>query len=171
MNVFDVTVPQFVKVLGNLESILTKANAFADTKKIEMSVLLQDRLAPDMFPLGRQIQILCDTAKFSAGYLTGTTPPKFEDNEVTYADFQARIAKTKAYLQTISPEQYKGAEERKIELPRQPGQYLTGAEYAITHSIPNFYFHVSMAYAILRNNGVDIGKNDYLGARPFKPLA
>lgn len=170
MLLYDLTLPQYVKTLGNLEEILRKASAFADSKKIDMQVLFQDRLAADMLPMGRNIQIACDTAKLTAGLLTGTTPPKFEDNEVTLNDFMARIAKTKEYLKTIHAEQFQGAAERKVEMARYPGQYMTGLEYAANHSLPNFYFHVTVVYSILRNNGVEIGKKDYLGAMPYKSL-
>lgn len=167
---YNVSVVPFIKTLGRIEAFMQIAAGWADSKKVETSVLLQLRLAPDMLPLSRQIQIVCDTTKFAAGYLTGTTAPKFEDNEVTWNEFVERIAKTKAYLMTLKPEQFNGAAERKIELPRKPGQFLTGEEYLTQHALPNSYFHSSVIYALLRSNGVDIGKKDFLGDMPYKTL-
>lgn len=170
MSLYDVTIPQFVRTLGNLEEILKKANAYADAKKFDMGVLLNTRLAPDMLPLGKNIQIATDTAKFCAAFLAKTAAPKFEDSETTYAEFMTRIAKTKEFLATVKAEQFNGAEHVKVELPRNPGEYLTGLDYVTTHTLPNFYFHVTVVYAILRANGVEIGKKDYLGQRPFKKI-
>ncbi|MBX3016885.1 MAG: DUF1993 domain-containing protein [Bdellovibrionaceae bacterium] len=170
MNLYDVMIPQYLRTLTAAEAILKKAAAHADMKKFDVQVLLNDRLAPDMLPLGKQIQIASDAAKISAGFLTGTTPPKFEDNEVTFAEFQARLAKTKEYLSTLKREQFEGAEKRKVELPRNPGEFMTGIDYAMSHAMPNFFFHMTTMYAILRHNGVEIGKKDFLGARPFQKL-
>lgn len=165
---FEMTVPQFSKMLHNLSRILDKAQAFADVKKIDSSVLLTSRLAPDQFPLGRQIQIACDTAKLGASRLTGKEAPVHEDKEVTLPEFKARIESVLGYLQTFKAEDFKDAADRKITQPRWEGKWLTGKEFAHEHAIPNIYFHVTTAYAILRHNGVEIGKKDYLGEMPYK---
>lgn len=165
---FDVTIAPFTKVLHNLSLILDKAEAFALSKKIETEVLLNSRLAADMFPLTRQVQIACDTAKLCAARLAGKEAPKHDDNERTLADLKARIQSTIQYLETFSKKDFEGAESRHITQPRWEGKYLTGTEYAFQHAIPNIYFHVTTAYAILRHNGVEVGKKDYLGEMPFK---
>jgi len=166
--IFDLTIPQFIKTLKNLDSILDKAAGFADAKKVEMEVLLQSRLAPDQFNLTRQIQIVCDTAKLAAARLTGKTAPTHEDKEKTVSEVKSRIQSVITYLETFKPEDYKNAATITVTQPRWEGKTLTGEQYAIHHVIPNFYFHVTTAYAILRHNGVDIGKKDYLGALPYK---
>jgi uncharacterized protein len=164
----DITINQFTKMLQNLSQCLDKAAAYCSAKKIEPEVLLSSRLAPDQFHLLRQIQVACDTAKTGVARLTGKEAPAHEDNEVTLADAKARIEKVVAYLQTYSAKDFAGADERRVSQPRWAGKYLTGHEFAVQHMIPNFYFHVTTAYAILRANGVDLGKKDYLGAMPFK---
>ena len=166
--IYQIVVPQFTKMLANLTAILDKAAAHAEAKKFDIDVLLTARLAPDQFPLLRQIQIACDTAKFGASRLTGKDAPTNDDKEATLAEAKARIEGTIAYLQTFRPEDFKGAEERKVTTPRWEGKWLTGLEYAQLHVLPNLYFHVTTAYAILRANGVDIGKKDYLGTMPYK---
>jgi hypothetical protein len=123
-----------------------------------------------MFSFTRQVQIACDTAKFGVARLTGAEAPKFEDNEVTLADLQSRISKTREYLSTVKPEQFKGWEARKTTNPWIPGKFLPGDEYFVQYLIPNFYFHVATAYAILRHNGVEIGKGDFLGALNYREL-
>lgn len=166
--IYDLTVPQFIKTLKNLDAMLDKAAGYADSKKFEMDVLLNARLAPDQFPLTRQIQIVCDTAKLGASRLTGKSAPVQEDNEKTLADVKARIQSVITYLQTFKNEDYKNAETITVTQPRWEGKTLTGLEYAIHHVIPNFYFHVTTAYAIMRHNGVDLGKKDFLGQMPYK---
>jgi hypothetical protein len=166
--IYDLTVPQFIKTLKNLDAILDKAAGYADSKKIDMSVLLESRLAPDMLPLTRQIQIVCDTAKLGASRLTGKSAPVQEDNEKTLSEVKNRIETTISYLQTMKVEDYKNAATAVITTPRWEGKTLTGEQYAIHHVIPNFYFHVTTAYAILRHNGADIGKKDYLGEMPYR---
>lgn len=166
--IYDITIPAFLKTLGNLQKILDKAAAFADAKKIAPEVLLQSRLAPDMFPLMRQIQIVCDTTKLGAARLAGKEAPVHDDKEVTLAEAKARIESVVSYLKTFKPEDFKGAEERKISQPRWEGKWLTGTEYTLHHVLPNLYFHTTTAYAILRHNGVEIGKKDYLGDMPYK---
>lgn len=165
---YDITIPSFIKTLGNLQKILDKSAAFADSKKITPEVLLQSRLAPDMFPMIRQIQIVCDTAKLCASRLTGLEAPVHDDKEVTLPEIKARIESVITYLKTFKPEHFQGAEERKISQPRWEGKWLTGTEFTLHHALPNFYFHTTTTYSILRHNGVEIGKKDYLGDMPYK---
>ena len=165
---YNLTVPQFIKMLTNLNLILDKAAAHADAKKYTMETLLQSRLAPDQFPLVRQIQIACDTAKLGVARLAGKEAPVHEDKETTLAQCKERIASVISYLGTFKPEDFNGAEERKISQPRWEGKWLTGYEFAVHHVFPNLYFHITTAYSIIRHNGVEIGKKDYLGAMPYK---
>jgi len=162
------TVTQFLKMLKNLNAILDKSAQFAEAKKIDMEVLLNSRLAPDQFNLIRQIQIACDTAKLGCARLAGIEAPVHEDKEKTLSELKNRIEEVIKFLGTIKSEDFNGALERKITQPRWEGKYLTGAEYATLHAIPNIYFHITTAYSILRHNGVEIGKKDYLGEMPFK---
>lgn len=165
---YDITVPQMTKMLRNLSAVLDKGAAYAATKKFDSAVLLASRLAPDQFELSRQVQIACDTAKGCAARLTGKDAPVHEDNEKTLADLKARIEKTVAYLGTFSAKDFDGAEVRHVTTPRWEGKYLTGQEFAVQHALPNIYFHVATAYSILRHNGVEVGKKDYLGEMPYK---
>ncbi len=165
---YDITVTQYIKTLSNLSGFLDKAVVFAESKKIDVGVLLNSRLAPDQFNLIRQIQIACDTAKFGAARLTGKEAPSHPDTETTLDELKARIDSVQAYLATFTESEFSGAETRHISQPRWEGKYLTGLEFAIQHSIPNLFFHVTTAYAILRHNGVDVGKKDFLGAMPYK---
>lgn len=165
---FEITVPQFIKMLHNLNLIIDKGVEHATNKKFDMEVLLNSRLAPDQFNFIRQVQIACDTAKNGAARLAGKEAPAYEDNEKTLQEVKARIEKTIAYLQTFKSTDFNGAEERHITHPRWDGKYLTGFEFAAQHALPNIYFHVTTAYSILRHNGVDIGKKDYLGQLPYK---
>ncbi len=166
--IFELTVPQFIKTLKNLNAFLDKASAYADHKKFDMDVLLNARLAPDQFNFIRQVQITCDTAKLAASRLTGKTAPTHEDNEKTLTEVRARIQSVISYLETFKPEDFTNAHQAVISQPRWEGKTLTGSDYVIHHVIPNFYFHTTTAYAILRHNGVDLGKKDYLGAMPYK---
>jgi hypothetical protein len=168
---FDLTVPQFIKTLENLSQCLDKAAAFAEAKKIDPEVLLGSRLAPDQFALLRQIQIACDTAKLGVARLTGKDAPVHEDTEKTLTDAKARIDKALDYLRTVTAADFAGAEERHVSQPRWAGKYLTGKQFAVQYLIPNLYFHVTTAYAILRHNGVELGKRDYLGVMPFQEPA
>lgn len=165
---YEITVPQFIKMLQNLNKIIDKAALNAESRKIDMTVLLNSRLAPDQFNFIRQIQIACDTAKLCASRLSGKEAPVHEDKEQTLAEVKARIESVVSYLATFKAEDFNGAEERKISQPRWEGKYLTGYEFALQHAIPNLYFHITTAYSILRHNGVDIGKKDYLGEMPYK---
>lgn len=165
---YQMTVPQFAKTLRNLSAILDKGAAYAETKKFDVGVLLQSRLAPDQLDFTRQIQIACDTAKLGIARVTTKNAPEHADTEKTLPELKARIESTLQYLESVTEKDFDGAEARRITTPRWEGKTLSGMEYVLHHTIPNFYFHVTMAYAILRHNGVDIGKKDYLGAMPFK---
>lgn len=166
--IYELTVPQFIKSLKNLSNILDKTAAHADTKKFDSEILLNSRLAPDMFPFTKQVQITCDTAKLCASRLTGKSAPVQEDNEKTLSELKNRIQSVITYLEAFRPEDFKNAATASVTQPRWEGKSLTGENYVIHHAVPNFYFHLSMAYAILRSNGVDVGKKDYLGDLPFK---
>jgi len=151
------------KMLGNLGACLEKASAYAAVKKFDPSVLLQSRLAPDMFSLMRQIQAACDQAKYTAARAAGKDPPSHPDNEQTMEDARKRIATVIAYLDSFAAKDFEGAETRKITLPRWEGKSMTGESYVMENMLPNFFFHVTMAYGILRHNGVDVGKRDFVG--------
>jgi uncharacterized protein len=162
------TAPQFTKMLQNLVQILDKGAEYAKGREFDVEILANARLAPDQFNFIRQIQITCDTAKLCCARLTGIDAPNFDDSEKTYAEIKTRVEKTISYLQTVTAKDFEGADEKHITQPRWEGKYLTGKEYAEQHAIPNFYFHMSTAYSILRHNGVPVGKKDYLGAMPYK---
>ena len=164
---YEMTVPQFTRTLNNLTKILDKGAAFADSKKVEMDVLLNSRLAPDQFNLIRQVQIACDTAKLCCARLSGKDAPTHDDKEKTLAELKTRIEQTITYMKSLSPADFKGTEDKKITTPRWEGKWLTGTEYLHEHALPNLYFHVTTAYAILRHNGADVVKKDFLGAMPF----
>jgi hypothetical protein len=164
---YRASVPPIVRSLVNLRAVLEKAAAHAEAKKIDPSVLLGLRLYPDMFPLSRQVQIASDNAKGAAARLAGLEPPKYEDTETTFPELIARIDRTVAYLGTFQPGQIDGSEERTIVLPRRSGTLeLPGLRYLTEFVLPNFYFHVCIAYAILRHGGVELGKQDFLGKLP-----
>ena len=164
ISIYDQLVPPFTKMLTNLDKVLTKAEADCETRKIDPSVLVNARLAPDMFPLVRQVQIMTDQVKGGASRLAGLEPPKWADEEKTFADLHARIAKAVAYLGTFKPAQFEGADTRKIELKFPNASFsFSGKDYLLTNLLPNFYFHYTTAYAILRHNGVQVGKGDFLG--------
>jgi uncharacterized protein len=163
ISMYRASVPVFLQMLPALSGILDKAAAFATAKKIEPSVLLNARLAPDMYPLTRQVQLATDFAKALAARLAGQEPPKYADNEATIDELKARIAKTVAFLKEFKPAQIDGSEEReiKITLGGQPKSFK-GENYLVSLALPNFFFHVTTAYAILRQQGVEIGKGDYM---------
>jgi uncharacterized protein len=167
---YELTFVQFSKAISNLSAILDKGAAYAELKKFDVAVLLNSRLAADQFNLIRQVQIACDTAKLGVARLTGTveSAPVHADTETTLAELKARIQSVQEYLAGFKPEDFAGTAERHISQPRWEGKYLTGTEFAIQHAIPNVYFHITTAYAILRHNGVDVGKKDYLGSMPYK---
>lgn len=164
ISIYDQLVPVFSHMLGQLDKVLTKGEADAEARKIDPQVFVNGRLAPDMLPLVRQIQIMTDQAKGGSSRLAGQDPPKWADDEKTFADLHERVAKTIAHLQTFKPEQFAGAESRTIELkfPQRTFSFV-GKDYFLKFVVPNFYFHYTTAYAILRHNGVPIGKADFLG--------
>jgi hypothetical protein len=158
-------VPTASRMLGNLSTILDKAAAFAEARKIDPAVLLNSRLAPDMFPLTRQVQIACDMAKGAAARLSGVDVPKYDDNETTIPELKARIARTLAFIGGTDPAGYAGSEDREIVLQMRTGERrFQGLNYLRDFVLPNVYFHVTTAYLILRHNGVELGKNDFVGA-------
>jgi hypothetical protein len=165
ITMYSASVPVFVRMLGNLVKWIDKAEAHAQAKKFDTSVYLAARLAPDMLPFTRQIQIACDGARFCVARLAGVEAPKHEDNEQSLADLKGRIAKTLAFIQSLPAEQLAGTEEKDINVPRRDGVLVMKGEAYLKHyAMPNFYFHVTTAYALLRHNGVELGKADYLGA-------
>lgn len=164
LSMYQASVPRFVNILGNLSRILDKAQAYVDAKKLDDAVLTGFRLYPDMLPLVKQVQIACDTAKGVVARLAGVEIPVFEDNEQTLAELKARIAKTIGFIETLTPAQIDGTEDRDIVVKRADKEtHYKGMQFLLGHAIPNFYFHVTTTYAILRHNGVEIGKRDYLG--------
>lgn len=164
-SLYRTSIPVFVRAFGNLSAILDKAAAHAEARKIDPSVLVNARLAPDMFPLSRQVQSASDSAKGCAARLAGIEIPRFEDTETTFAELQARIAKTVAFLQGVKPAQLNGREDRTITLKLRTREVsFTAPDYLLNFALPNFFFHVTTAYGILRHNGVDIGKTDFLGS-------
>ncbi len=157
-------VSQCAQMLKNIEAWLHKAETHAATKKFDVNILMTDRLAPDMKPFIYQVQSACDYVKAAAAWLSGQVPPKHEDNEQTIADVRGRIQKTVAFAESVREAQYAGASDRKVSLSWAPGKLLGGKDCLLQMTIPNiYYFHVAIAYAILRHNGVDIGKIDFLG--------
>ncbi|MCY1518178.1 hypothetical protein D9M68_528870 [compost metagenome] len=166
LSMYQACVPVFTRQLNNLSTILGIAAAHAETRKIDPSVFLNARLAPDMFPLSRQVQIACDGAKGGIALLAGIEAPSHADDETTFAELQARIAKTLAFLQGVDAAQVDGSEERTVTLKRRDKEtHFQGQAFLLDHVLPNFYFHLTTAYAILRHNGVEIGKRDFLGTR------
>jgi uncharacterized protein len=156
-------ISQCVQSLQNLEGCLDKAERYAALKKFDAGVLLNSRLAPDMQPFTYQVQSACDYVKAAAAWLSGQAPPRHEDNERTIDELRARIRKTVAFAKGVTKAQYAGAEQRKVKLSWAPGKVIGGEDYLLQMTIPNTYFHIAMAFAILRHNGVDIGKMDFLG--------
>lgn len=167
MSLYEASIPTFLHTLHSLKTILEKAVSHAETRKFDPNVFASMRLYPDMLPLNRQVQIASDAAKGAAARLSGTEPPKFEDNEVTMAELVMRVTKTIDYLQSFKPEQFTGAETRVITIKTQRATLnFTAADFVRHWAVPNFYFHVTTAYALLRHGGVEIGKLDFLGAVP-----
>jgi hypothetical protein len=165
ISMYDICIPALVRGLTNMSGLLDKGAAHAESRKFDSAVLAQARLFPDMHPLARQVQIACDTAKGAAGRLAQVDIPKHADTEVTFAELKTRIAKTVEFLKGITPAQMQGAESREVELKFPNGAMkFTGASYLSDFVLPNFYFHISMTYALLRTNGVEVGKSDFLGA-------
>lgn len=164
LSMYSASVPVAVRTLNSLSAILGKAAAHCEARKIEPAALLNSRLFPDMFPLSRQVQIAADMIKGGVSRLAGVEIPRYEDNETTFAELQARIAKTVDYLNSLTPEQIAGSEDKDIEITRSSGTVkYKGQAYLTEQVLPNFYFHVTTAYALLRQGGVEIGKKDFLG--------
>ncbi len=151
------------KLLGNLDGWLDKAAAHAKDKKYDVNNLLTARLAPDMFPLIRQIQATCDQAKYAAARAAGKEAPSHPDTETTIEQAKQRVAAVVAYLDTFTAKDFEGVATRTVALPRWEGKSMTATDYVLQHAMPNFFFHLTMTYAVLRHNGVDLGKRDYLG--------
>jgi len=156
------------KLLGNMGGWLDKAESHASAKGYDPNTLLQARLAPDMFPLVSQFQSACDNAKFAVAFSTGKEPPSHPDTEQTFAEVRARIAKVIDYLGTFSDKDFEGTDSRSVSRPRWEGRSLSGTDYFLEQAMPNFFFHLTTAYAILRHNGVELGKRDYLGKLSFR---
>jgi len=164
ISMYQASVPRFINILGNLSNILDKAQAHVDAKKIGPDVLPNYRLFPDMLSMTTQVQIACDAAKGVVARLAGVDIPVFEDNEKTLADLKARIAKTIAFIKSVNQAQIDGTEDKEIVIKRGDKETrYNGMQFLLGHAVPNFYFHVTTTYNILRHNGVEIGKRDYLG--------
>lgn len=159
---------QFIKMLGNLDGLLAKASVHADTKKFDVNNFAQERLIADMLPFAKQIQIACDTAKMCVGLLSQTEIPKFEDNEKTISDLRERIKKTTDFLKTKLEADYSQFKTARYAPAWAGGQWLDGETYFYEYALPNFYFHITTAYALLRKSGVEIGKGDYMGNLKFQ---
>ena len=164
LSMYDASAPRFARMLRNLDAILARAQSHAAVKKIDPAVLLGARLFPDMLPMVKQVQIATDHAKGAVARLAGAEPPRYEDTEQSFDELRARIAKTIAFVESLSPEKIDGSEQRPIAL-RVGGKdwSFTGQDYLLGFALPNFYFHLVTAYNILRHNGIEIGKGDYLG--------
>jgi len=166
ISMYQASAPRFARMLRNLSAILAKAQAHVEAKKLDAAALTTYRLFHDMFPLTRQVQIACDSAKGAVARLAGVDIPKHEDTEQTFAELQARIAKALDFVESVKPAQLEGSEAREIVLKLRSGELkFKGVDYLFNHAYPNFYFHVTTAYNILRHNGVEIGKKDFIG--PF----
>jgi hypothetical protein len=166
LSMYQASIPVFIRMLGNLSKILDKAAAFAEAKKIDPTVLVRDRLAPDMLPFSFQVQTASDAAKGCAARLAGIEAPSFPDTESTLPELKERIEKTLAFLKTVTPAQIDGSEERPVTLKLRSGEMqFKGQDYLLHFALPNFYFHITTAYNILRHNGVDLGKADFIGGR------
>jgi len=166
MSTFE-TISQFTRMLKNLDQWLQTATAFAQTRNFNPDVLAQARLAPDQYALTQQVQSACDAAKYAAAYLSGQKAPSHPDTEKTLGELQARIQTCVAYLNTFKAPDFAGAEERRVAPPWMEGNSVRGADYLTRIAVPNFYFHVTTAYAILRHNGVELGKRDFIGVRSW----
>jgi len=164
LTLYQASVPVFIRMLGNLAGILEKAAAHCAARKIDPAALIRFRLYPDMFDFARQVQVACDHARNGAARLAGVEAPELEKTEQSFIDLIERVRKTIAYLETLRPGQFEGAETREIAIQRgETTVTYTGLDYLLNRVLPNFYFHVTTAYDILRHNGVELGKRDYLG--------
>lgn len=164
MSLYDETVPPMQKYLNNLDAWLDAGVAHAEAKKFDFAVLLNTRMTPDQYPLIRQIQAACDQAKAAGARVAGQEPPKHPDTETTLPEIRARIQKTRDYLASLKKEDFEGAETRLIPLAFAPGTFLLGTEFVRGLALPNFYFHATLAYQILRANGVNLGKTQFIGS-------
>lgn len=165
ISMYSASVPVFTRMLGHLLQWLDKAEAHAQAKKFDTSVYLAARLAPDMLPFTKQIQIACDAAKFGVARLAGVEAPKFDDNEASLAELRERIRKTLDFVGSVPAAAFDGSDTREVIVPRRDGNITLPGEFYLKHYVqPNFYFHVTTAYALLRHNGVSLGKGDFLGA-------
>jgi len=162
---------QMKKQLGQLDKWLGTAGEYAKSKSFDPNVFVGSRLAPDQFPLARQVQFCCDSAKLAASFLSGKAADPQPDTEQTLDELQARLRSTITYLEGFSPQDFDGAATRVVSQPRWKGEWMTGADYLVQHAVPNFFFHLTTAYAILRHNGVSVGKRDFLGAQTKRPPA
>ena len=165
LSMYQASIPGFKQLLGGLSAVLAKAEAHASAKKIDPNALLQARLYPDMFPLLRQVQVACDFAKSVSARLAGVEVPSFEDQEASFADLQSRIAKTLAFIDSLTTAQMAGSETRQIvtQAGTPKEKIFTGQSYLLNYGLPHFFFHTNTAYAVLRHNGVEVGKKDYIG--------
>lgn len=163
ISMYQASVPAFQKHLHALDGLIDKAVVYADAKKIDHAALLTARLFPDMFTFTRQVQVACDFAKAAGARLAGIEAPSHPDTEVTFAELKGRIAKTLAFLETLKPEQMEGAEGRELKIKVGPNEMtFTGADYLLHFAMPNFYFHCATAYGLLRHNGLEVGKRDFM---------
>ncbi len=169
-DIYTYTVPVFIKSLGGLKNVLAKAEVFAKEKGMSEADFLADRLAPDMFPLVKQVQTACDNAKGATARLSGGEAPKFEDTEQSFSELLERVDKTIEFIQSVPESAFKDAATRQIILPYYKDKYLTGFDYAREYALPNFFFHLVTAYGIVRKSGVPIGKADYANNISFKDL-
>jgi uncharacterized protein len=164
----DDTIRVFAKELQNLQRWMDKAAEYATARSFEVDVLAQARLAPNAYSFVQQVQAACDQAKYAAAYLSGKQPPSHPDTEQTFADLKQRITKCLGFLETVPARDLAGGEDRKVSPPWLGGKWLRGDDYLGHVAIPNFYFHLTMAYAILRHNGIELGKMDYIGSLPLQ---
>lgn len=165
------TIGQFNRMLANADRWLEIAGEHARQKGFDLEILTQARLAPDQYALTQQIQSACDAAKYAAAYLSGTAAPSHPDSEKTIAELRARIAKCRAYIGAFTESNFADAEQRQVSPPWMQGHSVSGSAYLTRIAVPNFYFHVATAYAILRHNGVTLGKRDYIGVQSWQDLA
>ena len=164
LSMYQASAPRFARMLRNLSAILDKAQAHVEARKLDAAALTTDRLFPDMFPMTRQVQIACDQAKGCVARLAGIDIPKHEDTEQSFAELKSRIAKTLDFVESLKPAQIDGSEDKPIVLKMRTAELnFRGVDYLFNHAYPNFYFHVTTAYNILRHNGVEIGKKDFVG--------
>ena len=164
LSMYQASAPRFARMLRNLSAILAKAQAHVEAKKLDAAALTSYRLFPDMFPLTRQVQIACDTAKGAVARLAGVEIPQHADTEQTIPELKARIAKVLDFIESVSASKIDGSEEKEVVLAMRSGERrFKGMQYLLGHAYPNFYFHVTTAYAILRHNGVEVGKGDFIG--------